>query len=65
MNERSIEVHSTDVKWKSCTARGKGQAQAWCEGSVAVMRLRGILSVKTRDKIREKKMKRQVRYVRR
>ena len=64
MNERSIEVHSTNVKWKSCTAQGKGQAQAWCKGSVAVMRLKGILSVKTRDKIR-KKMKRQVRYVRR
>ena len=43
MNERSIEVHSTDVIWKSCTARGKGQAQAWCEGSVAVMRLKGGL----------------------
>ena len=57
MNERSIEVHSTDVKWESCTARGKGQAQAWCEGSVAVMRLKEILSVKTRDKIRKKKMK--------
>ena len=63
MNERNIEVHSTE--WKLCTARGKGQAQAWCEGSVAVMELKGILSVKTRDKIREKKMKRQVRYVRR
>ena len=48
-------MHSTDVKWKSCTAQGKGQAQAWCEGSVAVMRLKGILSVKTRDKIRSKK----------
>ena len=58
VNERrSIEVHSTDVKWKSCTARGKGQVQAWCEGSVAVMRLKGILSVKTRDKIRNKKKK--------
>ena len=43
MNERSIEVHSTDVKWKSCTARGKGQAQAQSEGSVAVMRLKGNL----------------------
>ena len=52
---RSIEVHSTDEKWKSCTARGKGQAQAWCEGSVAVMRLKGILSVKTRDKIRNER----------
>ena len=40
---RSIEVHSTDVIWKSCTARGKGQVQAWCEGSVAVMRLKGNL----------------------
>ena len=57
-NERSIEVHSTNVKRKWCTARGKGQAQAWCEDSVAVMKLKGILSVKTRDKIREeKKMK--------
>ena len=65
MNERSIEVHSTDVKWKSCTARGKGQAQAWCEGSVAVVKLKEILSVETRDKIRKKKMKQQVRYVRR
>ena len=41
MNERSIEVHSTDVE--SCTARGEGQAQAWYEGSVAVMRLKGDL----------------------
>ena len=58
MNERSIEVHSTNVKWKLCIAQGKGQAQAWCEDSVAVMELKGILSVKTRDKIREgKKMK--------
>ena len=48
-------MHSTDVIWKSCTARGKGQAQAWCEGSVAVMRLKGILSVKARDKIRDEK----------
>ena len=55
MNERSIEVHSTDVIWKLCTAQGKGQAQAWCEGSVAVLRLKGILSVKTRDKIRDEK----------
>ena len=52
---RNIEVHSTDVIWKLCTARGKGQAQAWCEGSVAVMRLKRILSVKTRDKIRSKR----------
>ena len=51
---RSIKVHSTDVIWKSCTAQGKGQVQAWCEGSVAVMRLKGVLSVKTRDKIRSK-----------
>ena len=43
MNERSIEVHSTDMKWESCTARGKGQVQAWCEGSVAVMKLKGNL----------------------
>ena len=55
MNERSIEVHSTDVKWKLCTARGKGQVQAWCEGSVAVMKLKRILSVKTRDKIRNER----------
>ena len=52
---RNIEVHSTDVIWKLCTARGKGQAQTWCEGSIAVMRPKGILSVKTRDKIRSKK----------
>ena len=57
MNERSIEVHSTDVIWKLCTARGKGQVQAWYEGSVAVMKLKRILSVKTRDKIRMKRMK--------
>ena len=43
MNERSIEVHSTDVIWKSCAAQGKGQVQAWYEGSVAVMRLKGDL----------------------
>ena len=43
MNERSIEVHGTDVIWKLCTARGKGQAQAWCEGSIAVVRLKGDL----------------------
>ena len=55
--ERSIEVHSTGVIWKLCTAQGKGQAQAWYEGSIAVMRLKGILSVKTRDKIRSKKEK--------
>ena len=53
--KESIEVHSTDVIWKSCTTRGKGQVQAWCEGSIAVIRLERILSVKTRDKIRSKK----------
>ena len=35
VNERrNIEVHGTDVIWKLCTAQGKGQAQAWCEGSI-------------------------------
>ena len=44
VNEKgSIEVHSTDVIWKLCTAQGKGQAQAWCEGSIAVVRLKGDL----------------------
>ena len=51
MNERNIEVHSTDVEWKSCTARGEGQAQAWCEGSVAVMRLKEDL-YQSRQEIR-------------